>query len=78
MGLIWAGQKFRVELAADHKGMILYFNDFNEVSVRENTRRYKAGIFKFFAEGIVIFVAVAMSFLDQRLFIAGISLGPFS
>jgi hypothetical protein len=66
MRLVRLAQKLRVKLAGDEKGMILEFNDFNQLAVGRQAAENKTGLFKFLAVGVVEFVAVAVAFVDHE------------
>jgi hypothetical protein len=60
MGLHRSGQKLRVELAADHEGMVLQLCNLHQLSVWGHPREGHPGFFEILFEGIIEFKAVAM------------------
>ena len=62
--------EFRVELHADVKLVFGDFNRFNKSAVRRGTRNYHSRFFDFFAEVVVEFVSVAVTFRNAVLAVA--------
>ena len=59
-------QKFRVELAGNEKRVVRDLNDFHQLAVRGQPAEGKAGLLEFFAVGIVEFVTMTVTFVDDE------------
>src|SRR5450432_4211834 len=64
--LVWLAQKFRMELARNEERMIRQFDDFHKLAVRRKTAENEPGLLEFFAIGVVEFVAVTVTFIDDE------------
>ena len=66
MRLVRLAHEFRMELARDIKRMMGEFDDFHQLAVGRRAAENKASFLKFFAIRVIEFVAVAMTFLDDK------------
>src|SRR5687768_8230616 len=61
MGPIRPRAKFRVELGADHEGVVADLRDLNQAAVRRSAACHQAKRLKLLAVGVVELVAMAMA-----------------
>ena len=66
MRLVRLALKFRMELARHEKRMVFQFDDLDEFAVGRIAAENEPGFLKFFAVGVVEFVAMAMAFVDDE------------
>src|SRR3989344_7295151 len=76
MWSVRATLKFGVELAPDHEGVILHFDDFHECAVRRGSRDHESVFLESGTEGIIEFVAVTVPLRDVAFAIGGIRFRP--
>lgn len=64
VGPVGARQKFRMELRTDHEGVAIDFDNFNQFTIRRNSRQDHSVFLEDLAIFVVEFEAVAMTLLD--------------
>ena len=77
MRAIGAGFELGMELGTDHEGMIFYFHNFHQFAIGRNAGENKSFAFELFFEGVVEFVAVTMTLLNQFRFVGMVSVRVF-
>lgn len=66
-----------MELATNHEGMFFYFCYFNQITFRKDSGGYKPVLFQFFAEMVIVFIAMSVAFVDRFLTVKLKSSGVF-
>ena len=63
---VWFALEFGVELAGDEKGMVLQFNNLDQLAVRRRAAEYEARLLELFPERIVELVPMPVPLINKE------------